>query len=317
MNNVATAAARLMPIMDVRKSRKTYPTGDPSFAVMQAFPSAFTPEQSDPFLMCDVYGPNGADRKAKNEDDFPIGWHPHRGMDLLTYIVEGRGRHGDSMGNRETFTGPGMQWMSAGSGVYHAEGGANDAHEPMFGFQIWVNVPAVNKMDDPRYGTEPDTVIPKLVESADAKVRLLAGPYGAHVGPFKTVASVQMVDAQLGAGQSFLHEGIPESMDNTLVVCYKGSGTVNGAAMAAHSVARLKAGDGVTDRQVQLVAGDEGGSFMFFSGKMLKEKVAWRGPIVMASDKDLMLAYQELQTGTFLKKRVSWDYKREASRPKQ
>lgn len=148
-------------------------------------------------------------------------------------------------------------------------------------------------------------------------VRILAGPYGTHEGPFKTVAKVQMVDFILGAGKSFTHEGIPALMDNTLIVCYKGSGTVNGAPMSMHTVARLDAREAITDRQVKVEAGPEGGSFLFFSGKMLHEHVSWRGPIVMASDKDLMHAYHELQTGTFLKKRVPWDYERASARPKQ
>merc|ERR1719399_1377949 len=104
--------------------------------------------------MCDEFGPTASKGKAVNDDEFPIAFHPHRGQDLLTYLVAGVGRHADSMGNRGSFVAPGIQWMSAGSGIEHAEGGGTPTGEIMHGFQIWVNVPSVNKMDDPKYGID-------------------------------------------------------------------------------------------------------------------------------------------------------------------
>jgi redox-sensitive bicupin YhaK (pirin superfamily) len=101
-----------MAVMAVRRAKVTHPTGDPSFSVMQAFPSAFKAQDSDPFLMCDAFGPSVSDGIEKNPDKFPVQWHPHRGMDILTYLTQGVGRHADSLGNRETFASPGMQWIS-------------------------------------------------------------------------------------------------------------------------------------------------------------------------------------------------------------
>ena len=105
--------SRNMRILAIRSAEIAHPTGDPNFAVNQAFPRPFTAEESDPFLMCDVFGPTVSKGIETNPDKFPVGWHPHRGMDLLTYLTEGVGRHADSMGNRETFQSPGMQWTSA------------------------------------------------------------------------------------------------------------------------------------------------------------------------------------------------------------
>ncbi len=97
MTAATSAAALLMSVIAVRHSKITHPTGDPKFAVQQAFPAAFSAQESDPFLMCDLFGPIKSLGPTGNPDEFPIGWHPHRGMDIATYLVEGKGRHGDSM----------------------------------------------------------------------------------------------------------------------------------------------------------------------------------------------------------------------------
>jgi quercetin 2,3-dioxygenase len=101
-----------MPILASRPAQIAHPTGDPNFSVMQPFPSAFPAEESDPFLMCDFFGPTPSEGVILDPDRFPIGWHPHRGMDILTYMIEGIGRHADSLGNRADFSSPGMQWIS-------------------------------------------------------------------------------------------------------------------------------------------------------------------------------------------------------------
>lgn len=101
-----------MPILAVRKAQVEHPTGDPNFSVMQAFPSAFSAKESDPFLMCDSFGPVKSKGVQEDPDKFDVAWHPHRGMDILTYLVEGVGRHADSLGNRGNYASPGMQWIS-------------------------------------------------------------------------------------------------------------------------------------------------------------------------------------------------------------
>lgn len=101
-----------MRVLAVRKAQVAHPTGDPKFSVMQPFPASFSAEESDPFLMCDSFGPTLSTGVETDPDKFPVGWHPHRGMDILTYLIEGVGRHADSLGNRGTFASPGMQWIS-------------------------------------------------------------------------------------------------------------------------------------------------------------------------------------------------------------
>lgn len=315
MITVPTVASTLMKVMETRMSRVAYPTGDKSFAVMQAFPAAFRPEESDPFLMCDKFGPTLSEGAIQDPDEFPINWHPHRGMDLVTYLLEGVGRHADSMGNRKSFASPGMQWCSAGSGIEHAEGGGTPSGQNTTGFQIWINVPSSEKMKDPRYGTEPPENIPTLKIEGGVTCRLLAGSMngGTVAGPFTTVTPVHMADFALGANKATVHTAEPDELDNCLVLCYQGSGDVNGAAVTENAVVRLDAGV-KGQRSVKISSGPSGAGFLFFCGKRLNEKVAWRGPIVMNTDKEIETTFDELRRGTFLKKRAAWDYRRIATK---
>ena len=122
-----------MKIKTIASAGMSHPFGD-TREVIQAFPLGIASEDTDCFLLCDYWDSTEMDDLAKHDDDFPIGWHPHRGFDIATYLKHGKGRHGDSLGNRETYDSPGMQWMSTGSGVFHAEGGANARGERMQGY---------------------------------------------------------------------------------------------------------------------------------------------------------------------------------------
>lgn len=118
-----TIAIKIMlPILSIKAAQTTYPTGNKSFSVQQAFPAAFSETHTDPFLMCDFFGPSLSQGTETDPDSFPVRWHPHRGFDICTYLVEGIGRHADSLGNRGNFPSPGMQWIQTGSGIEHAEG---------------------------------------------------------------------------------------------------------------------------------------------------------------------------------------------------
>ena len=288
---------------------------------MQAFPGAFRAEEADPFLMCDKFGPKASDGVETDPDSFPIGWHRHRGMDIMTYLIEGIGRHADSMGNRETFASPGMQWCSVGSGIEHAEGGGTPKGQNMTGFQIWINVPSSHKMKDPDYGTEPPENLPTFqLPEKKGLCRLLAGEHEGKTGPFRTITAVQMVDYVLEPEAAVLHQVLPATLDTCLVLCYSGSGRVNGIEMNENDIIQLNA-DSSDVRGIQLEtaassSGRGGGGFLFFSGKKLGEPIAWRGPIVMNTQAEIELAYSELRRGTFLKKRAQWDYHRIATKPK-
>lgn len=184
-------SAVAMKLIRVAKAGLTRPFGDER-TVTQAFPSGVNKEDADPFLMCDFFN-MPSDGEVSHEDEFPVNWHPHQGQTVVTYLKSGVGRHADSLGNREVFPTPGMQWMNCGSGVEHAEGGGNPKGTPQEGFQIWINMPGKRKFDDPTYGTEPPDSIPLLdAGSGSAKVRVLAGPFADRVGPMKALVPIQV-----------------------------------------------------------------------------------------------------------------------------
>jgi len=160
---------QIMRILRLAQAGITHPFGD-ARAVTQAFPSAIPSHLSDPFLMCDDFD-MPSPGISSHADEFPFNWHPHRGMLVVTYMKTGIGRHTDSMGNRETFATPGLQWIMAGSGIEHAEGGGTPENVNQMGFQIWINLPSANKMMDPVYGTESPDKIPlrHLVPKSDGE----------------------------------------------------------------------------------------------------------------------------------------------------
>eukprot|EP00605_Chrysophyceae_sp_TOSAG23-4_P000476 GSChrysophyteH1.ASY1.ANO1.535.1 assembled CDS len=312
--------SRLLPVLGVRSAEITYPTGSKSFAVLQGFPAAFSAEEADPFLMCDEFGPTVSPGVVTDHDEFPIGWHPHRGQDLLTYMIKGIGRHGDSMGNRETFSSPGMQWINAGSGIEHAEAGGTPAGEEMHGFQIWVNVPSHLKMEDPAYGTHSESEIPLYVaKDGQVKVRVLAGSFETEdfsdTGPFQTQVAVQMLDVTVQPGAKFEYN-LPSLYDNLLVYCYgKGGqgGMINGEPIQGGSIARLDASSDA--RSLSLSASQSEVTCLVFAGKKLNQKIAWHGPFVMTTDDEIRQTLMEYRSGIFLKKSAPWDYRRISSAP--
>ena len=311
-----------MRVRRVVPSGKTHPFGDER-TVDQAFPSAIPADEADPFLMCDYFSME-SQGLAKHEDDFPVNWHPHRGFDILSYLKSGVGRHGDSMGNRETFETPGMQWCSCGSGIEHAEGGGTPAGVVRTGFQIWVNVPSHLKMRDPQYGTHSPSEIPRLELAPGVHARLLAGSLAddeddagtdtpPQRGPFQTVARVLMMDVELTPGASLSHE-VPRALNTALLYVYDGGGSVNGEIVPTQSVVQLDA-EVESARSLQITAGGDGLSAMLFAGTRLNEPIAWHGPIVMNTQRELQECFDELRSGRFPPKRVPWDYKRAAARP--
>ena len=301
-----------MKLLAVRRARRTFPTGDPSFAVMQAFPAGFSAVEADPLLMCDFFGPAMSEGVSR-VDEYPINWHPHRGQAICTYLIEGVGRHADSLGNRETFSAPGMQWCAVGSGIEHAEAGGTPAGMNTTGFQIWINVPSARKMDTPLYGTVPSEALAAVALPGGVSARVLVGPLGGVRGPFETVQPVEIVHYELPAGASVTHE-VGALLDNALVYVFRGGVAVGGAAAAdasipVHGVARFDASDAAA-RALTLTAGGAGAGLMVFAGKMLKQPIAWHGPVVMTTDAEVRKAFAEMQSGDFPPVRTAWDYKR-------
>jgi quercetin 2,3-dioxygenase len=189
----------------------------------------------------------------------------------------------------------------------------------MTGFQIWVNVPSDRKMDDPRYGTEPPENIPLLSLTSDqgddlGHARVLAGAMNGRIGPFRTVQDVQMIDYSLHQGSSVIHS-VPDSHDNCLVYIYSGSGSINDSPVDIHSCIRLNASSPA--REFSISSSPLSGlSVLIFSGKMLRQPIAWHGPFVMTTDAEIQRTIRDYRQGRFPPKRTTWDYKRIATKPK-
>ncbi|CAB9519806.1 Pirin-like protein [Seminavis robusta] len=310
----------LMDILRIAQEGITHPFGDER-SVKQAFPAGIDTTAADPFLMCDYFH-SKEDKGLADVDEFPVDWHPHRGFDICSYLRSGTGRHGDSLGNRETFETPGMQWMSTGSGVVHAEGGGNEKGQVVQGFQIWINCPAERKMDDPRYGTVPTQDLPLVDVAPGVTARVLAGHAFQNItGPFATSQEVQMIDLELQAGSTTgCLDLISEGLDTAMLYIYEGTmATVNNKEESAIQSGQIVLFDASSDenRGMELVASkEEGAKALLFAGKKLKEPIVWHGPIVMNTQSQIQETIRELRKGTFPPVRVKWDYKRLATKPK-
>jgi len=303
-----------MPVKYVRAAKAANPTGDPNFTVQQCMPGAIPEAECDPFLMCDEFGPTVS--KGAHGDDtdegFDVPWHPHHGMEILSYIVEGRGRHADSLGNRETFASPGFQWLSVGSGIEHAEGGGTPAGERTHGFQIWMRMPVANMEDDPRYGTVEPADIP-TVQIDKGLVRVIAGALNGVMGPARFSVTVQMLEVELEPGAEWSYT-VPDNMDNAIFYCFKGGATINRReTIKSQQCCRF---DTSGARTALITAGGDGYRCMVFTGKMTKEKIIWHGPFVCSSRQNLESTFQKYNRGQFPPKRVSWDYKDVRQKPR-
>jgi redox-sensitive bicupin YhaK (pirin superfamily) len=201
-----------------------------------------------------------------------------------------------------------MQWISAGSGIEHAEGGGTPAGETQTGFQLWINVPSSMKMDDPSYGTHPAEDLTAVALEGGVTARVLAGPFRGSSGPFKTKVPVSLIHYELPEGATVVH-AVPRGMDNAMLYVFRGSVNVGGTALLQHQVARLDASSDAV-RTVTLTSGEEGAGVMLFAGKMLRQPIAWRGPIVMTTQAEVQDAFSDLRSGRFPPKRVAWDYRK-------
>jgi len=247
----------------------------------------------DPFLMLDDF--RGSDPELYSAG-FP--WHPHRGIETITYMLEGQVEHGDSMGNEGTI-GPGdVQWMTAGSGVIHQEMPHGDASGRMGGFQLWANLPASQKMSDARYCGIEAAAIP-VAHDQDASVRIICGSAAGSTGPVSGVAiDPQYLDVEIGPGGAWTHE---TPIGHTVFAyLFEGDATfgATGDTLSADAgvVALLTDGS-----ELRVEAGPSGARFLLVSGKPLGEPIAWRGPIVMNTREELKLAFDEYAAGTFVK----------------
>jgi redox-sensitive bicupin YhaK (pirin superfamily) len=248
----------------------------------------------DPFLMMDDFR---GDRPALYERGFP--WHPHRGIETITYMIEGECAHSDSMGNSGTICAGDVQWMTAGSGILHQEMPRGNELGRMGGFQLWANLPAVQKMRDPRYHGIESAQIPQ-VEAQGALLRIIAGRVDQTVGPVADITVDPLyLDVTLAGDAAWTCPTVPGYA--VFAYLFDGEGRFGGSqkSVDARQGTLLLFGDGDA---VTVTAGRAGARFLLVSGRPLHEPVAWRGPIVMNTLEELDEAWRELDAGTFVKR---------------
>jgi quercetin 2,3-dioxygenase len=265
----------------------------------------------DPFLLLD-------DFRNDRPDDYRAGfpWHPHRGIETITYVLAGSVEHGDSLGNRGNLESGDVQWMTAGSGILHQEMPQGDAAGRMHGFQLWANLPSSLKMTAPRYQDVKAAQIPEIVDDDGSRVRVVCGDFWGRRGPIEGVA----------ADPRYLDVCVPPNRRKILPVelerhafayVFEGSGTFRDSSQpfgvltertdsAAGPLVREQTGNRslvLFDRgdEVSVQAGEEGIRFLLVSGKPIEEPVAWYGPIVMNTKAELQQAFDELRAGTFIR----------------
>jgi redox-sensitive bicupin YhaK (pirin superfamily) len=266
----------------------------------------------DPFLLLDDFH---SDIPKDYLPGFP--WHPHRGIETITYVLNGRVEHGDSMGNSGVIGEGDVQWMTAGSGIIHQEMPRGDENELLWGFQLWANLPASYKMMDPRYRGITREEIPEVTLDGGVRVKVIAGEEKGVKGPVQgIVTDPAYLDVTIPAGKSYRRSvpaghtvaayliqgsGLFDPENDPLAYEVEGNNYFGGLERAP-GIGRenlVLYGDG---ELLQVEAGDAGVRFLLFSGKPIREPVAWYGPIVMNTREELRVAFEELDRGTFIKK---------------
>ncbi len=301
-----------MSLRPVKQIIQTTPTIEGAGVKLQRAFGFGKTKDFDPFLLLD-------DFRNENPEDYMAGfpWHPHRGIETITYVLAGSVEHGDSLGNKGKMTAGDVQWMTAGSGILHQEMPKGDSRGRMHGFQLWANLPAALKMTDPRYQDIPATAIPEVTDDDGTRARIICGEFWGKRGPVEGVA----------ADPSYLDISVPpdqtkrikiETKRNAFAYVFAGSGEFRDSSapravltervdapdapakyeVGNHSLVLFDRGDAIT-----VHAGAEGIRFLLVSGKPIEEPVAWYGPIVMNTQEQLRQAVNELQTGDFIKHR--------------
>jgi quercetin 2,3-dioxygenase len=270
----------------------------------------------DPFLLFD-------DFRNDNPDDYLAGfpWHPHRGIETITYVLAGTVEHGDSLGNRGSLGAGDVQWMTAGRGILHQEMPQGDPQGRMHGFQLWANLPASLKLTAPRYQDVVAKDVPEVTDDDGTRVRVVCGEFWGQKGPVEGVAAdPRYLDISVAPGKQkrlpvessrhafayvfagsgrFRDASAPQAVHNELTGGYdppSPPATADGRDLGNRSLVLFDSGD-----EIVVQAGDEGIRFLLVSGRPIEEPVAWYGPIVMNTQSEIRQAMRELQLGTFIR----------------
>lgn len=298
-----------MSLRPIKEILQTKPTIEGAGVKLQRAFGFGKTKDFDPFLLLD-------DFRNDTPSDYLAGfpWHPHRGIETITYVLAGSVEHGDSLGNKGKMTAGDVQWMTAGSGILHQEMPKGDPQGRMHGFQLWANLPAALKMASPRYQDIPSSSIPEVTDDDGTHVRVICGEFWGKKGPVEGVA----------ADPNYLDISVPpgkrkrlkvDTASNAFAYVFAGSGTFRDASepravlteqvskpaaapvydVKNHSLVLFDSGDEITAH-----AGPEGVRFLLVSGRPIEEPVAWYGPIVMNTQEQLREAMADLQNGTFI-----------------
>jgi redox-sensitive bicupin YhaK (pirin superfamily) len=294
----------------IRKVIRSKPTIEGAGVhLKRAFGFSETP-QFDPFLLFDDFRSDDPRHYLKG---FP--WHPHRGIETITYVLCGDVEHGDSMGNKGIIASGDVQWMTAGSGIIHQEMPKGDEKGMMWGFQLWANLPASQKMMNPRYRDVKDNQIPEISAGDGVKIRIICGEVKETRGPVRDiVVDPEYLDCTVSAGTEFIHPTKPGHTVFAYIIGGKAHFCKEKNPFA-YEIEGVNYSDIQRDAYVRnenLVLFDDGEKivvstedepvrFLLISGKPLREPVAWYGPIVMNTQRELQIAFEEYQNGTFIK----------------
>jgi redox-sensitive bicupin YhaK (pirin superfamily) len=250
------------------------------------------PKRHDPFLLLD-------DFRSENPDEYLKGfpWHPHRGIETITYVLKGDVEHGDSLGNSGTISDGDVQWMTAGSGIIHQEMPKGDGRGAMHGFQLWLNLPASKKMCQPRYRDISSEDISLVYPGNGVLIRIICGIVDGVAGPVTGISTeAEYLDITLPADTNYSHPTLSGSTSIAYVI--GGAGQFEpGEADEFGDKTLILFSNG---EEITVTSGSKGVRFLMLCGKPLGEPIAWQGPIVMNTEEELHHAFEEYQNGTFL-----------------
>jgi redox-sensitive bicupin YhaK (pirin superfamily) len=300
-----------MSIRPILETRQAQPTMEGAGVHLHRAFGFHDPSELDPFLLFDDFR---NDDPAHYAQGFP--WHPHRGIETITYVLSGTVDHGDSLGNTGTLGAGDVQWMTAGSGILHQEMPKGNAQGQMHGFQLWANLPSSLKMTAPRYQDVGARDIPEVIDDDGTVVRVIVGDFWGKRGPVDGIAAdPQYLDISVPAGVKKTFK--VDTYRRSFAYVFEGSAAFADASaptgvLLEKEVAgeelniRDMSGDRTlirfgTGDEITVQAGEEGVRFLLVSGAPIQEPVAWHGPIVMNTRDELMTAMAELRNGTFIK----------------
>jgi redox-sensitive bicupin YhaK (pirin superfamily) len=297
-------------VRKIKKILKSKPTIEGAGVHLNRAFGFYQVPQLDPFLLLDDFRSDDPEHYLPG---FP--WHPHRGIETITYMLDGYVEHGDSMGNKGVITPGDVQWMTAGSGIIHQEMPKGDKKGRMGGFQLWANLPAKQKMMGPRYRDVKKDTIPQIKRKDGTTIRIISGKVNGVEGPVTDIViDPEYLDVSVPAGVTFIHSVKPDHTVLAYIIdgqAYFDKGKdsfayeIEGAnyfdferecLMSSESVVLYEEGD-----EINVNTAEEPVRFLLISGKPLKEPVAWYGPIVMNTQEELKKAFEEYNNGTFIK----------------